>query len=406
MDTRNGLWPSRPERDDLKRALLATLGVLDTGPEVAFDGLTRAAALATGCPAAALSFSDGERRWFKSQYGLAAEPVPIPLGTDELYDRSIDWHAYVGRQGPGGPWLYIASEPVRSERELVGWLCVGDVQDRESLDAERRAALRGLADVAESLLASRRPGLQIDEQAMRRRQGLLTRASHEMRTPLNAVLGFSQLLQLEPALEGSRALQWVQQIEQASRHLLSLVEEMLELARLSSGRQRLAPEPVSLLPVIHGCLAMLEPTAQARSVGLRAPPSPAMSEAASARVVADPRALRQILINLLANAIAHSPQGGTVRVWVEPLPHPERWRVSVVDEGPGISPADLAQLFQPFGRVGPDEGRPAGTGLGLAISRQLAEALHGRLAVASEPGRGSTFTLELPAAPLRPSLDP
>ncbi len=251
MDMRQSAYPLRSESEELKRALLATLGVLDTGPERAFDGLTRAAALATGCPAAALSFSDGARRWFKSQHGLPSAggvSAAAPLReTDAALDAPFDWHAprrpfAVGLADPledRVPWRYIASEPVRMERQLLGWLCVADVRDREALDPASRQALRGLADVAEALLAARRPGLQFDEQALQRRQGLITRASHEMRTPLNAVLGFSQLLQLEPMLAETRALHWAQQIEQASRQLLGLVEEMLDLARLS-GAERAA----------------------------------------------------------------------------------------------------------------------------------------------------------------------
>jgi signal transduction histidine kinase len=303
---------------ELRRALLTALGILDSGPEAAFDGLTLAAAVATGCPVSALSLADGDRLCFKSLHGPQAEQTLDDgrlLGhglqhgrllevTDVLQDARFDSEGWA----PGGPSLrYFAGAPVRLEGLPVGVLCVVDTVPRAALDAARREALLGLASAAEALLAARRPGAEGDARALRRRQDLLSRASHEMRTPLNAVLGFTQLLQGEAQLLGdARAAAWVQQIANASGHLLALVDELLELARLEAGRRRMAATRLDLAAVLRDCAQMLAPQAAAQGVALTVS---GQQLALDWGVLADERALRQVLINLIGNALQHGPQG-------------------------------------------------------------------------------------------------
>lgn len=390
--------------DDLRRALLLTLGLLDTGPEAAFDGLTLAAAAATGCPVAALTLVDGERLWFKSRHGpKSRETLPDrgalfshALGQPGLFEvpdliadpRFRDDAAVVGEPG----LRYFAGVPVRLEGVAVGTLCVVDTQPRPRLVGQALAALLGLATAADALLAGRRPGADSDARALRRRQELLSRMSHEMRTPLNAVLGFAQLLQLDRTIAGHhQAATWVGQIEKASSELLALVEEMLELARLEAGRRRLAPTRVDLSLALHDALETLMPQAAAK--GLELVVEDTGTPAADWAVAADARALRQIVSNLLSNAIAHTPPATPVTLRLRSRARARG--VEVADRGGGIAAEDLPRLFQPFEKVGSGPGHG---GLGLAVSRQLAESLHGTIEVRSEVGAGSAFTLWLPAA--------
>jgi signal transduction histidine kinase len=235
--------PAAVDDDDdasLKRALLMALGRLDTGPEAALDGLTVAAAAATGCAVAVLRVDDGEHVWFLGSHGLFDDGT---LAAETL--RLVHGEGFVERRAPAAdepPDLamsrsafgHVAGEPLRVEGRVVGTLAVADGAPRAPLAALPRRALRGLADAAEALLASYRPGAQAHAHALHRRQALLARIGHEMRTPLNAVLGFTQLLQAEAPAEGPRAARtaaWLHEVERASQQLLDLVDEMLRLGR-------------------------------------------------------------------------------------------------------------------------------------------------------------------------------
>lgn len=222
----------------LHRALLTALGRLDTGPEAALDGLTVAAAAATGCPIALLQLDEGGSPWFRARHGLFDDDTLVQALLGLVRGEGfVERHTHaagepldmaLARTGLG----HVAGEPVRVEHRVVGTLLVADVSPRAPLAALPRRALRGLADVAEALLAARRPGAAAHAHALRRRQALLARLSHEMRTPLNAVLGFTQLLQAEPAFAaGGRAAQWLAEVDHASQQLLALVDEMLRLGR-------------------------------------------------------------------------------------------------------------------------------------------------------------------------------
>ena len=219
----------------------------------------------------------------------------------------------------------------------------------------------------------------------------LSRVSHELRTPLHAVLGFAQLLELNPGA-GERQLGWTQQVLASGRHLLALVDDILELSSTQTGQQAIAPEAMALAPVVQEALDMLAGAAADAQISIRCE----WADDKLLAVLADRRRLRQIASNLLSNAIKYNHPGGWVRVSARGLPGSVE--LAVQDSGPGMEAAQVARLFAPFDRLGAERGPVAGTGLGLALSRQLAQAMGGNIEVESAPGQGSTFKLRLPAA--------
>lgn len=231
----------------------------------------------------------------------------------------------------------------------------------------------------------------VAEEAGRRQSAFMSRVSHELRTPLNAILGFGQLLESGPGLPADRAQGYAGHVVQAGRHMLALVDDLLELQRLEQGRLPLDRRPVALGPLLAACAELLGPAARAEGVQLDTVVEPGLE------IECDERCLRQIVLNLGSNAIkyGHGPgQPGRVRL--------EAWRagagcrVQVHDDGPGLQPAQLARLFQPFERLGQQAGAQPGSGLGLVITRQLAQRLGGEVSLHSTPGLGTTATVELP----------
>jgi len=227
------------------------------------------------------------------------------------------------------------------------------------------------------------------EAANRGKTEFLARMSHDLRTPLNAVLGFSYLLSLDPAVTASSATaQKVRQVQVAGQHLLEMIDELLDLARIETGGLRLTLEPVDVRALAKDCLTLTEPLAAAHAVHVACD-----RDATDARATADRLRLRQVLVNLLSNAIKYNRDGGRVDVALGA--DDDRVTIEVRDTGVGLSEAQLGGLFQPFNRVGAERSGVEGTGLGLVIARQLVESMGGRLEVCSTLGLGSTFTVHL-----------
>ena len=218
----------------------------------------------------------------------------------------------------------------------------------------------------------------------------LSRVSHELRTPLNAVLGFTQLLELDPG-DGERQRNWIAQVLTAGRHLLALMDDVLDISSAQTGQLAMATGPLPLRPLLDEALTLLSGAAAAAGVTLHDD----AGTLATMTVQADRRRLLQVLSNLLSNAIKYNRPHGWVRLRVNA--HGGRVDISVSDSGPGLDALQQARLFQPFERLGAQRGAVAGTGLGLALSRELAEAMGGHIEVESVPGVGSTFTVNLPA---------
>ncbi|MDB4949155.1 MAG: putative Histidine kinase [Gemmatimonadetes bacterium] len=227
------------------------------------------------------------------------------------------------------------------------------------------------------------------ERANRAKSDFLSRMSHELRTPLNAILGFAQLLTLGERSPGDR--ESADQILRGGRHLLDLINEVLDIARIESGRLALSPEPVPLRELLDSALGLVRPAADARGIALG-------GELCDdgCHVLADRRRLTQVVLNLLSNAIKYDRPGGRVTLRARPGA-PGRVRVEVADTGPGISADDIARLFVPFERLGAERRGVEGEGIGLALSHGLMRAMGGELGVDSAPGEGSTFWIDLAA---------
>ncbi|MHB8341411.1 MAG: PAS domain S-box protein [Mycobacteriales bacterium] len=218
----------------------------------------------------------------------------------------------------------------------------------------------------------------------------LSRMSHELRTPLNAILGFAQLLDLDQPSGAQR--ESVGHILRGGRHLLELINEVLDISRIEAGQLRVSLEPVLVADALDDALGLVRPLATARQLRL---PSGSPAGACAAYVRADRQRLAQVLLNLLSNAVKYNRNGGEVTVDCD-LVAPETLRLAVTDTGIGIPDAYLGRLFTPFERFGAEASEVEGTGLGLALTKYLVEAMGGRIGASSEVGRGSTFWVELP----------
>jgi PAS domain S-box-containing protein len=258
------------------------------------------------------------------------------------------------------------------DRRLQGvFAAARDVTERKLMDEELERA-RSVA-----------------EKANLAKSDFLSSMSHELRTPLNAILGFAQLL--EGGLPPPTATQTVRlhQIIKAGWYLLDLINEILDLALIESGKLSLSPEPVALIDVILECQAMIEPQAQQRDIKLTFLP---VDETWFAS--ADRTRVKQVLINLLSNAIKYNREHGTVEVRCTEST-PERLRITIKDSGVGLAPEKLEQLFQPFNRLGQEAGTEEGTGIGLVVTKQLIELMGGTIGMKSTVGVGSEFWIEL-----------
>ncbi|MGZ4130904.1 MAG: ATP-binding protein [Actinomycetota bacterium] len=227
------------------------------------------------------------------------------------------------------------------------------------------------------------------ETANQAKSEFLSRMSHELRTPLNAMLGFGQLLEMEELTGEQR--ESVDQIVKAGRHLLGLINEVLDIARIEAGRLSLSLEPVQMRETLEECADLTRPLAERNGVTLAvdvADPQPL--------AIADRQRLQQVFLNLISNAIKYNHAGGNVSLVCRELD--DRVEVSVTDTGPGIPADRLANLFTPFDRLGAEASGIEGTGLGLALTQSLVEAMRGSIAVRSEVGTGTTFTVRLPVA--------
>ena len=226
------------------------------------------------------------------------------------------------------------------------------------------------------------------EQASRAKSEFLSSMSHELRTPLNAIIGFGQLLaadQLRASEEQKRT--FVDHIVTSGKHLLTLINEILNLAQIEAGRLVMSLEPVALGDVFDDCRAMTEPLAAQRGIRMLLP------ERCTLSVVADRTRLKQVLLNLLSNAVKYNRDNGAVVL--ECTQAGGRVRVSVQDTGLGLSEEQVSALFQPFNRLGQEAGPQEGTGIGLVVTRHLVEMMGGSIGVRSMPGTGSVFWIEL-----------
>lgn len=264
-----------------------------------------------------------------------------------------------------------------------------------------------LGPIAQAASAARAGLDRLDQAARQRRAAeaeranaakseFLSRMSHELRTPLNAVIGFAELLELEDL--DADATDSLRQIRRAGRHLLDLVNEALDIARIEAGRLTVSVESLDISTVVGECVDLVWPIARTAGITVEVD----VTGCEGCRVAADLQRTKQVLINLLTNACNYNRQGGRVEVTLRAAE--DGVVIAVTDTGMGIAAERLEEVFTPFERLGADAGEVQGTGLGLALSRRLAEAMGGTLEVQSTVAVGSTFTLTLPTSADQPAL--
>jgi len=312
-------------------------------------------------------FTDPER---------AEAAIKLVLSEKKVTDYELTARA---RDGKKTEVSYNATTFYDRDRTLQGVLAVArDVTERK----RNEQALQETNVELESAKSAA-------EQANLAKSDFLSSMSHELRSPLNAILGFAQLIISDSPPPTPSQTASIDQILQAGWHLLKLINEILDLSVIESGKVSLSTEAVSLAEVMSECQAMMEPQAQQLGINMTFPrfDNPFF-------VSADRTRLKQIVINLLSNAIKYNKEQGTVVVDCA-TSAPGLTRISVKDSGAGLSPEKLAQLFQPFNRLGQEAGGVAGTGIGLVVTKRLAELMGGVLGVESIAGAGSVFWCEL-----------
>ncbi len=259
--------------------------------------------------------------------------------------------------------------------------------------SERKRAERALEARDKELSAARDEA----ERANAAKSGFLSGVSHELRTPLNAILGFGQLLELE--VREAEPADYVQEIMRAGRHLLELINEVLDLARVESGRFAISLESVPVLPMIEECLMLIRPLAEARGLHIVG-----ADQDCGGHVLADRTRLKQVLLNLLSNAVKYNRLQGTIGIAC--VLEGDSVQIRISDTGPGLTPEQQASLFVAFERLDADRRGVEGTGIGLALAKSLTELMGGEIGVESTPGQGSTFWVRMPVTEAHSGAEP
>ena len=316
--------------------------------------------------------------------GLEALVFKASRGIEDIYELT-----FIRRDGRRFPAL-VSVTALRDDQDLIiGYLLIGtDNTARKLADAERTR----FEETLQRKNVELERATQLAQKANLAKSEFLSNMSHELRTPLTAILGFAQLLEaaVVPPTPGQKKS--IDQILKAGWYLLELINEILDLAVIESGKSTLSIEAVSLADIFGECQAMIEPQAKKRGISV------AFAEFATPVLVnADRIRVKQVLINLLSNAIKYNRTGGTVVVDTA-LTRSQTIRISVRDSGEGLAPEQLAQLFQPFNRLGRESGAESGTGIGLVVCKRLVDWMGGAIGVASTPGSGSVFWFELTLA--------
>jgi len=312
-------------------------------------------------------FTDPER---------AEAGIELVLREKKITNYELTTHA---RDGKETVVSFNATTFFDRDRNLQGVFgAARDVTEAKGLDLvlqEKNVELEGARSAA--------------EKANLAKSEFLSSMSHELRSPLNAILGFAQLMDSDPIPPTLSQRESLSLIIRAGWHLLKLIDQILDLAKIESGRVPISQEPVSMAEVMLECESMIEHQAQQRGIEIR---FPAFEEPCF--VLADHTRVKQIVINLLSNAIKYNVSQGRVDVECHE-PSPGRVRVSIRDTGTGLHPEQLSQLFQAFNRLGQEVGGEEGTGIGLVVAKRLVEMMGGTIGVESEVGAGSVFWFEL-----------
>jgi signal transduction histidine kinase len=403
--------PLPPDEAERLRALHRT-ALLDSAPDPRLNRLADMAARLLGRPIGLVSLVDRDRQFLVARCGIDATQT----GRDEAFcahailDDGIfevlDTHTdprFAGNPlvvGPPHIRAYVGKPLIDSDGYRLGTLCVIDRVPRHPLTEAERTILIDLAAVVADLIQCRATALTAEserqraDRVLRLKDDYLASMAHELRTPLNAVTGFGQLLKMtgaEAALTRAQA-DYLNTIVESAEYLALLVNETLDShadQAEQSGGGRLRSDPVEIAPIMNATKALIRPLADRQRVTVTVEPAGTLA------VWADPLRLRQVLINLVSNAVKYNRPGGSVRLRAEADENGQTVRVTCEDTGLGIPEKDLPKLFNAYFRVAETADEIEGSGLGLRITRRLVAMMGGTLTVASREGEGSTFTVTL-----------
>jgi PAS domain S-box-containing protein len=313
--------------------------------------------------------------------GFEALVFKASRGIEDIYELT-----YIRKDGSRFPAMVSVTALRDAQGMIIGYLLIGtDNTVRKQVEEERKKLDQRLQEnnieLQNAMLAAEKANLA--------KSDFLSSMSHELRTPLSAILGFAQLIESGTPAPTPTQKRSVDQILLAGWHLLNLINEILDLALIESGKLSLSPEPVALAAVMHECEDMMEPQAQKRGVALVFP-----DRDLPYFIKADRTRIKQILINLLSNAIKYNRRGGKVLVQCQEVSD-GRIRLCVADTGQGLSPEHIGQLFQPFNRLGQEAHTEEGTGIGLVMTKRLVELMGGIIGVESTVDEGSIFWVEM-----------
>jgi len=316
--------------------------------------------------------------------GFEALAFKASRGMEDIYELT-----YIRKDGtrlPAAVSVTALRNDGSADNAIIGYLLIGTDNSERKLAQEERHRLNNALQLKYVELEVARSTADKANQA---KSEFLSSMSHELRSPLNAILGFAQLMDsgLPPPTASQKGS--IEQILKAGWYLLELINEILDLALIESGKLSMSMEPVSLQEVLRDCQTMIEPQANQRGIQMRFP-----KFKAPCYIQADRTRVKQVFVNLLTNAIKYNRSEGSLDVTFRPAGK-TRMHVSVRDTGQGLSAKKLAQLFQPFNRLGQEESTEEGTGIGLVVSKRLVELMGGAIGAHSTVGVGSDFWIEL-----------
>jgi PAS domain S-box-containing protein len=428
-DQERGRWAESAlaERDEIAELVARAsyeIGVAtDERLDAAIEGVLALLGAHDGADRAYVILFDAEGRRIFNTHEWVAEGIEAQIGyVQDLRTADFPWSFGVLARGQAVHLPDLAAPPPGAEAEaasfgrfgvrsalqvpmmaggvLVGLVGFNHIRSRTTWRQETIVLLRDVGALIATAMIRRRAAEEAARArdaamaANRAKDDFLSRMSHELRTPLNAILGFGELLAAD--LEGHAPVgtaqhrEHAERIVHAGRHLLALVEDVLDIARIEADRLPLRIEPVDARLLSGRAMALVADAATAARVGVVLEPGP------DAWILADETRALQVLLNVLTNAVKYNRPGG--RVWVALVPGPRAWEVRVTDDGPGIRPDRLGRVFEPFDRLGAEFTNVEGTGIGLTLARRLMTLLGGDISITSRVGEGTDVRLTFPAA--------
>jgi signal transduction histidine kinase len=390
--------PPIPQSEQARLAALYRYQILDTPPEAAFQAIAVLAARLTGAPIALISFVDANRQWFKARVGLGEQEMDrcisfcgyTILADDvlEVSDALVDNRFFDNPLvlNPPGIRYYAGAPIVTREKLILGSICVIDTVPRQPLSMEDRQALRDLAALVVDQLELR--------VAFKERAEFFANLTHEIRGPLQAVVGYVDMIHSRTLGEISppRYSEYVDRIHFACNHVVDVISEFLDFFKYEAGYLLLKETTFDVKAVLDECVGMVK--ALISSSGLTLEVS---IERADQELVADRQRIRQILLNLLVNAVKFTPRGGRISIDAGADVTGE-FRFVIADTGIGMAPNDIAKALTPFGHIIKSSSTDIpGTGLGLPFAMRLAQLHGGSLEIQSELNQGTTVRIRLPA---------